>query len=109
MNKSYRDILSEILQIVNYQNKEKFVAEFEGLNHLDAMANIMPSLSSDVREYIKINASDPEKIKKYIPQDLYIKELTKVSADALKNFIIDISSALTIKQKQEIAALLASY
>jgi hypothetical protein len=109
MKHSYREILLEILQIAHYQNKEKFIVEFEELNHLDAMANILPVLSHDVREYIKLNNADPEKIKKYIPQDLYLQELTKVSADALLQLTKDVMPTLNAQQKEAIAKLFSSY
>lgn len=109
MQQSYRDMLLQILQIINYPDKEKFASEFENLNYLDAMANILPFLSSEVREYIKINQANPEKIMGYIPQDLYQKELIQVSADALTNLIKDIMPTLNGQQKDSISKLLASY
>ena len=108
MYRTYRDILLEILQIVIYPDKEKFIIEFERLNHLDAMTNILPMLSHEVREYIKLNHADPEKITKYIPQERYLKELIRVSASALIKFTEDISPILNAKQREEIVQLLAS-
>jgi hypothetical protein len=109
MQKTYRDILSEILQIIHYRDKEKFITEFENLNYLDTMANILPMLSGEVREFIKINHADPEKIKQYIPQELYLQELIKVSADALNRFIEDIRPTLNGAQKESLANLLSTY
>jgi len=109
MQKSYRDMLLQILQIINYPDVEKFVSEFENLNYLDAMANILPVLSSEVREYIRINQADPKKIMSYIPQDLYQKELIQVSADALTKLIKDITPTLSGQQKESLTKLLASY
>src|SRR5258708_2607525 len=109
MQHSYRDMLLQILQIINYPDKEKFVSEFENLNYLDAMANMLPMLSAEVREYIKINHADPEKIMSYIPQDLYQKELIQVSADALTKLIKDITPTLSGQQKESLTKLLASY
>lgn len=109
MQQSYRDILLQILQIINHPDREKFAFEFENLNYLDAMANMLPMLSAEVREYIKINNADPEKIMSYIPQDLYQKELIQVSADALTNLIKDIMPTLNGQQKESLTKLLASY
>lgn len=109
MQKSYKDVLLQILKIINYPDIEKFVSEFEMLNYLDAMANILPHLSSEVREYIKINHANPEKIKRVIPQELYLQELIKVSAEALNQLIKDITPTLNLQQKESIEKLLASY
>ncbi len=109
MQKSYRDMLLDILHIIQHPNKEKFVTEFEYLNYLDALTNVLPKLTPEVREYIKLNHADPEKIKQYIPQELYLQELISVSADAISQLIKDITPTLIGQQKESLSQLLATY
>lgn len=108
MQITHNNILSEILIIIKYPNKEKFIREFESLNHLDAMANLLPRLSYEVRDYIKKYYNHPEEIKRYIPQDKYLQEVTKVSVHALSQFIKSIEHTLSLEQKEKIVSLLSS-
>ncbi len=106
MKPTYTDILLEILTIIKYQNnKEKFVKEFEALNRLDAMACIIDTLPGYVQEKIKSSNNDVEEMKKLIPTNEYIVTYEKVSVEALRKFLEDISSVLTLQQKEQITKL----
>jgi hypothetical protein len=106
MQKNFRDVLLEILIIVKYpNNKEKFIKEFEELNHMETVANLLDKLSFEVQEKIKANEHNIEEVKKYLPTEEYISELTKVSNQALLNLVSVVTPLLKIDQKQKIAKL----
>lgn len=107
MQRTFSDVLLELLTIIKYpNNKQKFVKEFEELNHGEALANLLDRLPGMIKAKIKTNGGKPEEIKKYIDPDKYIAEVTKVSAQALVNFVNVISPLLTLHQKEKITALL---
>jgi hypothetical protein len=109
MKKSVNDILIEILSIAGYSsNKEKFVAEFERLNILEAMTHIYDMLPHETQEQIKVHIDDPYEIKKYIPDEALINELIKVTRAALHNCIKDMLPALNSYQKEKINNLVVT-
>ncbi|MGH7202826.1 MAG: hypothetical protein ACREHC_00080 [Candidatus Levyibacteriota bacterium] len=104
MQKNYKEILVQILTIINYpNNKEKFFFDFENLNKQEALVNILDRLPSETQEKVK---NDPEEMKGVIAQEEYDQELLKVSEDALAKFIEDIYSTLSTKQIDQIEKLL---
>jgi len=109
MQLTYSDVLSEILTIIDYPQKEKAIHEFERLNHLDALMNIFPRLSLEVQNFIEHKQNDPEIIMQYIHQDLYTQELTKVSEEGLLTLVDDISPSLNEAQREKILQLISSY
>ncbi len=110
MQQNYKDTLLELLTTINYpNNKEKFIAEFEDLNRVEVIANILEKLPKDIQEKIQAGDNDYENIKKYIHQDEYLAEITKVSAEALKKFIEVISPLLTLQQKQQVDKIVHNY
>jgi hypothetical protein len=109
MQFTYSDILSKILTIIDYPQKEKAIREFERLNHLDALMNIFPRLPFEVQNFIKNKQNDPEIIMQYIQQEIYTQELTKVSEEGLITLVDDISSSLNETQREKIAQLISSY
>jgi hypothetical protein len=110
-NKSVKHLVLELLEIIGYPQarREQFVTEFEALNHLEAMNNLIPRLPHDIQAKIEEAGADPQKIASYIPQDQYIAELTKVTSDALQDYLKEILSKISDEQKKRIAEVLASY
>ncbi|MGH7204555.1 MAG: hypothetical protein ACREHC_09020 [Candidatus Levyibacteriota bacterium] len=109
MEASYKELLFEILSIVNYSDKEQFIQEFDRMNHLEAMANIYDTLPEHIQEKVVVNADDPEEIKKYIDKDTYVEEITTVTAKALSSFINHMNPVLTHTQKEKISRLFLQY
>src|SRR5258708_1142505 len=110
MQTSYREILFEILTSIKYfNNKEKVVAEFEELNHMEAFGNTIEQLPYEVQEQIRLCNNDHFAIKKIIPGDLYSKELVKVSLESLHKFINELTPFITNEQKKKITGFVSSY
>ncbi len=103
MEPSYKDLLLEILSIIQYREKEKFATEFEEMNRLEAMANSIERLPQHIQDEIVAKKGDPEEIKKYVPQDEHIEEITMVSSKALAEFLQHIAPVMTEEQKEKIA------
>ena len=109
MQSDYRKILYEILTIIQYlNNKEKFVNEFEELNHMKALSNTIERLPHGVQEQIKLCNNDHHTIKRYIPSALYSEELMRAYAESLKNFIKELFFVITVEQKEQIAKIIAA-
>ncbi len=107
MQPSYNDILSELLSIIGYPNSnQKFAAEFEELNRLEAIANLLDELPIEKQEKLKTGINDPNEFKKYVSDEAYFTEMTKVSRDAITKFIEVISPLLSLKQKQQVNHLM---
>ena len=107
MKRTLKDIILEFLAIVEYSDdKEKFIAEFEQLNQVEAFTNVFETLPKDVQE--KIKKSKPEEIAQYIPKDAFEKELIKVSSIAFGEQIKDTLPILTPAQKEKVVQLVAS-
>ncbi|HZE87241.1 MAG TPA: hypothetical protein VE090_03465 [Methylomirabilota bacterium] len=106
MQRSFKDVLLEILDIIKYPNdKEKFVAEFEVMNHTEAILNLLDQLPTDVQAKIKASNLNKEEVNKHISQELYLSEITKVSKNALVKFLEAVSPILNLDQKQKITQL----
>jgi hypothetical protein len=105
MNLSYNDLFFKILTILNYQNRENFVKGIEERNHMEAITNCIEKLPQKVRNEVIANPHDPEIIKKYIINDVYLEEINKVSAKALSAFLQHMTPVLSDSQKQQIAAV----
>ncbi len=106
---TYNDILLAILNCIDYQNdKEMFVKEFHALNHLDAMGSLIPQLPKDIQEKIRACGNDPEKMKQLIPEKAYKDEFTRVSLEALKEFLDAVLPTLNALQKEKIANFISS-
>jgi len=109
MKASVNDILIDILTIAGYSyDKEKFVDEFEKLNILEAMTHVYDKLPRELQEQIKNNINSPYEIKRFIPQELLINELIKVTRAALHNCIKDMLPALNEYQKEKINNLVVT-
>ncbi|HEX8931786.1 MAG TPA: hypothetical protein VF810_01375 [Patescibacteria group bacterium] len=110
MQQSYKELLSKILEIINYSNnRDKFIKEFETMNHLEAVTNIVERFPAAVRERIKLVSSGflkPDLIKHKISPEEYNLELNKVAEAELYKFVQVISPVLTLTQKQKIDQLL---
>jgi hypothetical protein len=107
MQRTINDVLLDLLHIIKYpNNKQKFVKEFEELNHGEALVNMFERLPGPIKVKIKVGGAKPELIKKYIDPQKYAAEVTHVSSQALVNFINVVSPLLTLDQKQEITKLL---
>ncbi|MGI8419139.1 MAG: hypothetical protein ACR2LN_00685 [Candidatus Levyibacteriota bacterium] len=109
MEPSYKELLFEILSIINYSDKEQFIEEFDRMNHLEAMANIYDTLPEHIQAKVVLNAEDPEEIKKYIHKETYVKEVTTVTAKALSAFIGRMKPVLTHLQNEKISHLFLQY
>ena len=106
MKKDLYSFLREILDIIEYpEDKEAFVTQFYQLNYLEALLSIVPQLPKETQEKIKACNNDSEKIKEYIPADVYKRELQQVTTASLKDFIQSISVDLSRAQKEKIAHL----
>lgn len=102
---SYKDVLYQILTIIEYQNnKEKFTEEFETLNRLDAMAEIVKKLPQELQEQIKISQS-PEDLQHLINLTEYKDVYGQVSQKALEEFISSIVPQLSVTKKEKIVSL----
>src|SRR5262245_53468310 len=107
MPRTFNDVLLDLLTIVKYpSNKQKFIKEFEELNHGEAVANMLEKLPGEIQDKIKASENKVEEIKKHLPVDEYRTEVEKVSAQALVNFINVISPLLTLRQKEKVTALM---
>ncbi len=107
MQKKFNDVLFDLLTIIKYpNNKERFIKEFEELNHLEAISNLMDKFPVDIQEHIKASEGRIEEIKKYIQQEEYVSEVAKVSKEALIKFIEVVSPLLNLEQKQRVVNLL---
>lgn len=106
MEKTYKDALSDLLEIINYQgDREKFVDEFLNLNQKEALVNLIEKLPEETKMELE-NSSDPLLLEKYISKEEIAEEYTKVSAKALAKFIEAVSSTLNDTQKDKISNLL---
>lgn len=100
-----KDQLIEILHIINYaDNKEKYIQEFELINHLEATNNLIQKLPFEVRK--KIEKQDPSIIKDYVSAEIYLEEITTVWKRELAKLITAVSPTLTLSQKEKIKNLL---
>ena len=108
MQPAHNKLLVEILEIIRYtKNKEKFILEFEAMNHLEAITNLLEKFPSNIREKIKLIAfkNKPELIKDYISSESYREEVTKVAEKELKAFIEVMTPILSFDQRQKIHQL----
>ena len=107
MEKTFNDILLEILTIINYQNDKKhFVQEFQAQSYAETIANLIEKLSAETQTHIK-NASDQaEEIKKNIDAEKFQEEFEKVSSQAMIDFLQAIDKTLTPEQQTKIEELL---
>ena len=107
MKRTIKDVITEFLTIVDYPNdKEKFIAEFEQLNQVEAFTNVFETLPKDVQE--KIKQSKPEEIEQYIPKEAYQQELIKVTSIAFGEQIKDTLPLLNSEQKEKVIQLATS-
>ncbi len=105
MERKIIDIVADILEIIEYpDDREQFLKEFQQTNHEEAIFNILEQFPEDIKEKIK-NAEDPNLIKDYITEEAYLSEMTKVSEEALKNFLETINSSLSDEQREKIEKL----
>lgn len=109
MQRQLTDVLQEFLVIVKFhENKEKFVKEFEELNHLETIANLAERLPEELQEKIKAHQGKGEILKEVFDKNEYQAELTKVSHAAFKRFVDIASPLLKLEQKQKVVKLLQS-
>lgn len=108
MERTFTDILMDLLVIIKYpkHDRQRFVKEFEELNHVEAALNIADRLPGPSKIKIKMSKGNPEVLHKYIDGEKYTVEMTKVSAKALVSFISVVSPLLTLDQKEKIIALM---
>lgn len=110
MQQQFKETLAEILEIIKYSNnREKFIKEFEAMNQLEAVTNIVERLPAAVRERIKMVSSgfsNPDSIRQRISPDEYNREVNKVAETELHKFIEVISPVLTLAQKQKVDKLI---
>ena len=108
MQRSFNEVLSELLVIIKYpqHNKEKFIKEFEELNHGEAVANLLDKLPTHIQEQLKGNRNLMEEIKNHITAEEYKKEVTRVAQGALLKFVEVVSPVITLEQKQKIVNIL---
>jgi phosphate starvation-inducible protein PhoH len=96
-----------MLLIINYLgNKEKVVSQFEHMNYLEAICNLLERLPQDIQEKIKESKNIEVEIKQYVQPEQYVAELEQVSTNALKELINSIIDIVTPQQKQKIENLL---
>ena len=108
MQHNYNNILLQLLDFIKYpNNKEKFVTEFELLNHGETLVNLMDRLPRDIQEKIKTDQIGPDGVKQYITEEEYLKEFINVSREELRKFIDEMSPLLTLKQKEHIVILIS--
>ncbi|SRR5258708_39843718 len=108
MTQSFNDLFFNILSIINYHKKEDFVKEFEEMNYVEAMMNCIERLPKHIQTEVIARIAAPEEFKKYIPQEIYQQEVTKVSAEALMDFLSYTKSVLSQEQKEKIVTLLSA-
>jgi len=110
MQPTSKELLLEILGIIRYtKNKDRFIQEFEAMNHLEAITNLLEKFPQDIREKIKLFAfkKNIEGIKDYISSDTYGEELRKVSEKELKSIIEVMTPILSFDQRQKIHRLMS--
>lgn len=106
MQHNSQDTLFELLKIINYpNNRQKFINEFEELNRLEALANILDRLPEDLQQQLQVNHDAYNAFEKYISKEAYVEELIKVSQTALENFVEAMSPHLSLSQKEQAVAL----
>src|SRR5579862_3334120 len=101
----YNDLFLKILEILNYKDRENFVKELEQENHLEAVTNCVQILPLYEQQEIIAHPEDPAIVHKYISKDLYMEEMSKVSAKILREFLQHMTPVLTDTQKEQIAAV----
>lgn len=108
MEPSYNELLSEILTVADYAQKEEFIREFELMNQLEAIENSFKKFPPQLQESL-LNDGTPEKVMKHIHPDAYHEELLRVAAKALAEFLRHVQPALTIEQKEKMLIILQKF
>lgn len=106
MEPSYTDLLLQILSIMHFRDKEKFAAEFEELNYMEAMNNCIEKLPIHIQDEIIAHKAQPELIMKHVSRTMYKDEVITVATKALVTFIEHMSPVLTLQQKEQITSIL---
>ena len=109
METTYKDILLQILSLMDYDDKEAYVKKFQEMNHLEAMTNCIAKLPQHVQDEIVAKTASPEVVKQYVPQDKYMEEITTVSAKALVELLKDMETVLSSDQKEKINRIFNSF
>jgi hypothetical protein len=107
MQKNFHEVLLEILTLISYPNdKEKFVKEFEELNHMETVANLLEKLPQELQEKVQKNKVTQEEIRQHIPDEDYLAELTNVSGKALIKYVEVIMPQLSVEQREKVQQVL---
>jgi hypothetical protein len=101
-----RDQLIEILHIINYaDDKEKYIQEFEVINHLEATHNLIQQFPIEIRHKIE---QDPTVIREYVSAEVYIDQITHIWKRELAKLINAVLPTLTLSQKEKIEQVMNS-
>jgi hypothetical protein len=106
MQKFSKDLLREILTIIQYaKDKEKFVEEFEAMNYMQAMANMIDTLPFGVKQLVQIKYSDQQWVKEHISEEKLQQEIVRVGQEELSLLLQRVSPTLNNLQKEKIQQL----
>ena len=116
MNKSLKDIVLEILEIIEYpDDRNVFVDEFMSANLTDALANISQKIPDELKKkadltqpnFEGVTKEDIEKVRQYVSEEDFAKELENVSKAEIKKMVEQLSG-LDDEQKEKIDAIVKS-
>lgn len=116
MNKDPKDILTEVLIIVDYKgDKSDFAERFIVICQQQAFLEFVESLPTTLREDLKkklADQKDKEKIKKamgqYVNTKEFLEKLELVTAKNFKEYIEAVIPTLTDEQKSKLQKYLSS-
>ncbi len=117
MNKPYRDIVLDILSIINYpKDRASYAEEAEKSVFTDAFINLAEKLPDDIKQHMEATKTefqpfteqDIEKVRQYISQDDLFNEIEKLSKEDIKEFVQELTPKVDAGQKEKLDAIVAS-
>ena len=114
MINSPQDLLLKILNIIGYSDdKQKFINQFMLNINMQALLDLISTLSTDKQEEIKTilarSANHPDKITRaisaYFSQTQMQQAFEATSKKTFKEYIESIDHTLSVHQKQELAKI----
>lgn len=116
MHHNIKDIIIEILKIIEYsEDKEIFAHKFIDAIHQEAVVSIINSLSSQDQAALKQHLSGnitPEMEKtlllQYIKPDTYLAQLSITTEKIFRNYIETIMSTLNLDRQEKLKSYLVS-
>lgn len=111
MNNDYKVTLSKILEAIEYsENKNAFIEEFVKNINIQALLNLITTISSDKQEQLKSqllqNKDNKEKVaeifKEHFPEEKIEESVKNVAKETMTKYIEVISDTLTDIQKQNL-------